>query len=140
MVSLTVPVSSNITSVREPGAGGPGRSIVPTTLLFNPHRDFTALEIRVWSLLDSDSVQEVQAIAQRLGVHRVSVSRALTNLTAHGFASRKNVQYRNPRTGTYEVLVYSALDGSRAREALDSENHHPGNPDGYSGSQKGGGR
>lgn len=86
---------------------------IPEGLLFNPHRDFTCLELRIWTLLDSGAATEVQDIAHRLGVHRVSVSRALGNLVDHGFAARKGTQYRNPRTGTYDILIYTALDGQR---------------------------
>lgn len=117
MVSAAVP-----DSLESPGAAGTlhqvrgtsisqQRSGVPTSLLFNSERDFTALEIRVWSLLDSESVKEVGGIARRLDIHRGSVSRALAHLTSYGFAARNTAQYRNPRTGRYDILVYSALDG-----------------------------
>ena len=111
--------SETVASCR-PGAVHRSRVSIPSALLFYPDRDFTTLEIRVWSLLECGDVSEVKTIAERLGAHRVSVSRALSNLVAHGFASRKNVQYRNPRTGTYEILVYVALEGQPSpTEALE---------------------
>jgi DNA-binding MarR family transcriptional regulator len=126
IAAATHPYASQVELLQEPVAHEPARLSIPAALLYCPDRDFTALEIRVWSLLDSGSVQEVQHIAQRLGVHRGSVSRALGHLVSHGFAHRKRVQYRNPRTGTYEVLVYAALDGQRAPENYGSpENRQP---------------
>lgn len=116
---------SGLEALRCPTARSPERSSsIPNALLFHRNRDFTALEIRVWSLLDSGSAVEVREIADKLGVHRGSVSRALAHLVSHGFARRKTLQYRNPRTGHYDVLVYSALDGSQAPGEAGSQNGH----------------
>lgn len=138
IAAATHPCNSHVQLLREHVARKPARLGIPAALLYCADRDFTGLEIRVWSLLDSGSVQEVQDIAQRLSVHRGSVSRALGHLVSHGFASRRSIQYRNPRTGTYEVLVYTAHDGSPAAESgpegsratIDSDDCHDQDPGG----------
>jgi hypothetical protein len=75
-------------------------------LLFHPARLGT-LELRVWYLL-ACGAQDAASIADMLGVHRVSVSRALSRLGDHGLV--RSLAAARGVNGRFEGRRYEALD------------------------------
>jgi DNA-binding transcriptional ArsR family regulator len=75
-------------------------------LLFHPARLGT-LELRVWYLL-ACGARDAGSIADTLGVHRVSVSRALSRLADHGLV--RSLAAARGADGRFEGRRYEALD------------------------------